>query len=123
MTFSPPHTPSLPNFRQLNILKVNELVYLSNIKLALKSLKNDAPNAVSSALRLNYVSNEIVTRGNTNKMLKRYEIRTSKYGLFSIRNQSIMHWNKLQHYFSTTNLSLLSYSKVNKKVLEFLSLR
>ena len=78
MTFSPPYTPSLPIFRQLNILKVNELVYLSNIKLALKSLKNDAPNAVSSALRLNYVSNEIVTRGNTNKMLKRYEIRTSK---------------------------------------------
>ena len=121
MTHSPPHTPSLPIFRQLNILKINVLVYLSNIKLALKSLKNEAPNAVSSALGLNYVSNEIVTRGNTNKMLKRHEIRTSKYGFFSIRNQSIMHWNKLQHYYSTTNLSLLSYSRVNKKVLEFLS--
>ena len=41
------------------------------------------------------VSNEIVTRGNTNKMLERYEIRTSKYGRFSMRYQSIVHWNRL----------------------------
>ena len=122
MTFSQPQTPSLPLFRQLNLFKINELLYLSNIKIAFRAL-NETPVAVSSVLRLKYVSNEIVTRGNTNKMLERYEIRTSKYGRFSIRYQSIVHWNRLQHYCSTTNLSLLSYSKINKKVSEFLLLQ
>ena len=123
MTFSQPQTPSLPLFRQLNLFKINELLYLSNIKIAFRALRNETPVAVSSVLRLKYVSNEIVTRGNTNKMLERYEIRTSKYGRFSIRYQSIVHWNRLQHYCSTTNLSLLSYSKINKKVSEFLLLQ
>ena len=123
MTFSQPQTPSLPLFRQLNLFKLNELLYLSNIKIAFRALRNETPVAVSSVLRLKYVSNEIVTRGNTNKMLERYEIRTSKYGRFSIRYQSIVHWNRLQHYCSTTNLSLLSYSKINKKVSEFLLLQ
>ena len=85
MTFSQPQTPSLPLFRQLNLFKINELLYLSNIKIAFRALRNKTPVAVSSVLRLKYVSNEIVTRGNTNKMLERYEIRTSKYGRFSIR--------------------------------------
>ena len=96
MTFSQPQTPSLPLFRQLNLFKINELLYLSNIKIAFRALRNETPVAVSSVLRLKYVSNEIVTRGNTNKMLE---------------------------ICSTTNLSLLSYSKINKKVSEFLLLQ
>ena len=123
MTFSQPQTPFLSLFRQLNFFKINELLYVSNIKIAFRTLRNETPVAVSSVLRLKYVSNEIVTRGNTNKMLERYEIRTSKYGRFSIRYQSIVHWNRLQHYYSTTNLSLLGYSKINKKALEFLLLQ
>ena len=38
-----------------------------------------------------------------------------KYGRFSIRYQAIVHLNRLQHYCSTTNLTLLSYSKSIKK--------
>ena len=64
---------------------------------------------------LKYVSNEIVTRGSTNKMLERFEIRTSTYGRYSIGYQAIIHWNKLQNDCFTTNSSHISYSKVNKK--------
>ena len=117
MNFFPPLV-----FHQLNIMKINELLYLSNIKTTFRTLKNETPIAVSNALRLKYVSNKIVTKGNTNKMLERYEIRTSKYGRYSIRYQATLHWNMLQQYCSITNLSLLSYSRINKKVFEFLLL-
>ena len=47
----------------------------SNIKTTFRALRDITPSAVSNALRLKYVSNEIVTRGNTKKMLERFEIR------------------------------------------------
>ena len=65
---------SLSLFRQLKLFKINELLYLSNIKTTFRALRDITPSAVSNALRLKYVSNEIVTRGNTNKMLERFEI-------------------------------------------------
>ena len=123
MTFSPPQTASLLLFRQLKLFKLNELLYLSNIKTTFRALRDITPSAVSNALRLKYVSNEIVTRGNTNKMLERFEIRTSTYGRYSIRYQAIIHWNKLQNYCLTTSLSHISCSKVNKKATEFLMLQ
>ena len=70
ITFSLSQTPSLPLFRQLNIFKLNELLYLWNVKLAYRTLKSETPFAVTNALQLKCVSNEIVNRGNTNKMVK-----------------------------------------------------
>ena len=69
MTVSPPQTASLSLFRQLKLFKIIELLYLSNIKTTFRALRDIRPSAVSKALRLKYVSNEIVTRGNTNKMI------------------------------------------------------
>ena len=77
ITFLTPRTPSLPLFRQLNLFNINNLVFLSNIKNVFQTLRNESPVAVSDVLNLKYVSNTIVTRGNTNKMLKRFEVRTS----------------------------------------------
>ena len=120
ITFSTPHSSSLPLFQQLNLFNINYLV-LSNIKSVFQTLRNESPVAVSDVLNLKYVSNTIVTRGNTNKMLKRFEVRTSMYGLFSVRYRSIVQWNNLQNYYSHTILNQLSYAKIKKKTLEFLS--
>ena len=123
ITFSAPFTPSLPIFRQLKISNINDLVFLCNIKTVSKTLRNQSPVAVSNVLNLSYVSNTVVTRGNTSKMLNRFEARTSVYGIFSVRYQSIIQWNKLQTFYSHSLLSRLSLDKLKRKTLEFLSVQ
>ena len=123
ITFSAPFTPSLPIFRQLKISNINDLVFLCNIKTVSKTLRNQSLVAVSNVLNLSYVSNTVVTRGNTSKMLNRFEARTSVYGIFSVRYQSIIQWNKLQTFYSHSLLSRLSLDKLKRKTLEFLSVQ
>ena len=80
ITFSAPYTPSLPLFQLSKISNIKDLVFLLNIKTVAQTLKNESPAAVSNVLNFNYVSSEIVTRGNANKMLSRFEVRTTTYG-------------------------------------------
>ena len=113
---------NLPITNRLQKLQKTALRLITS-KLFSQTLRNESPVAVSNVLNFNYVSSEIVTRGNTNKMLSRFEVRTSTYGIFSIRYQSIIQWNNLQNYYSHSLLSHFSLDKLKKKALKFLSLQ
>ena len=56
-------------------------------------------------------------------MLRRFEVRTSTYGLFSVRYRSIVQLKNLQNYYSYTILNYLSTPKlIIKKVVAIPSL-
>ena len=122
MTFNAPYTTSAPLFKQLKILPINDTLYLTNITLIYRALKSEIPLVTSNALDLKYVPGQIVTRGNSVKLLRRHRVRTTNYGLLSIKYKSILDWNSLQK-FSKVNLTDLSNSKIKSITLEFLSLQ
>ena len=68
--------------------------------------------AVKNTLNLRLIENVYYTRNVSNKMLARHPIRTSTYGLMSIRYQSVLNWNDLQHHFKDIDLSSVVPSRI-----------
>ena len=122
MTFSNHIVHLAPLFRQQQLNTISELVFIANIKLVHQALNNLLPAALSNVLRLQYVTNNILTRAQTDRLLERFEVRTSTFGIFSISYQCIINWNELQNFNSPAFLTNLSYSQLRKKTLEFLYL-
>ena len=69
MTFSRHDAHSKPLFDQLSISTIDDSVFLQNILLVHKTLRNEKPIAIKDVLSLNYPSSLITTRGKTNGML------------------------------------------------------
>ena len=93
-----PIAHSAPLFKQLKLKTLNELVFIANVKLTYQALKNLLPRALSNVLRLQYVVNNFYTRAQTDNLLKRFEVRTSTFGIHSVSYQCITNWNKLQSH-------------------------
>ena len=109
-----------PLFTRLNIMTLHENVFYSNIKLTYDILKLNAPIELQNILKLNYYDYSINTRGNSRRLLRRPEIMTTKYGLYSIRYRLVLNWNALQTFISK-ELTTLSSLKVRSLATEFLS--
>ena len=120
LTFSDFQTHSDPLFRQLNILKISEIVKLRNLILIHEALNKSCPNDIINTLNLNYHNNSHNTRSKTSKLLIKPYCRTSKFGINSITYQSITHWNEIQQHFKDTDLSQLSKSKFYQTAFEFI---
>ena len=123
ITFSNPIAHSAPLFKQLKLNTLNELVFIANVKLTYQALNNLLPCALSNVLRLHYVVNNFYTRAQTDNLLKRFEVRTSTFGIHSVSYQCIKNWNKLQSHILPCSLKNLSHSQLRRKTLEFLSLQ
>ena len=100
MTFSNDIAHSAPLFSQMQLNTISELVFIANIKLVHQALNNLLPAALSNVLRLQYVTNNILTRAQTDGLLERFEVRTSTFGIFLISYQCIINWNELQNFNS-----------------------
>ena len=81
---------------------MSNLVFTKNIQLVYQSLNNKTPKAVQDVLNLRFVSNPFTTRGATTKLLSRPMIKTTKYGIKSIKYQVVINWNELQNKFKDT---------------------
>ena len=121
MTFSDYNAPTTLLFNQLRIKSVDNLVFIQNIKLTHQTLNKISPSAIQNALQLSYVSNRYTTRATTNKLLRPLKMRTTKFGIYSLNNQLINHWNILQNHFKEFDLSALSLSRVTKLTEKFIS--
>ena len=123
ITFSSHNTHSDPLFKQLNILSISRLIFLSNIKLAHETLNNIAPAAVKDILNLRYVSSSYPTRGALCKLLSRPLVKTTKFGIKSIRYQTVLNWNNLQNEFKGMDLTSAELSKINKLATDFVTIK
>ena len=120
MTFSAFNCPSSPLLKRLGFIAIRDLVFLENILLVYKTLKNEVPLGIKHALEWKYINNKYNTRGQEQFLLKRKEVSTSTFGISSISYQSIIHWNSLQNIKKNNRLTL-SFSKIKAATLEFLS--
>ena len=92
-----------------------------NIKTAFHALNSISPLAVNETLDLKYITNRYRTRAASLKLLKIPRIKTSKFGIKSIKYQVTANWNLLQNHFKELDLSSLRPSKIDKLVTEYIN--
>ena len=114
ITFSVFNAPSKPLFMLAKIPTVSDYVFKLNILLAHDILNLASPVAVQQVLNLQFLPERYLTRGKEIKLLKRPYVRTTKYGINSMRYQIVLNWNSLQKLFSTIDLASLRRIRINK---------
>ena len=115
MTFSDYHAHSNPLFVNLNILKIHDLVKLSNVNLIHDILNSNCPARVSTIFSLDFYQHDYTTRGKNINLLSRPYARTTTYGIKSVTYNSIVLWNNFQK--SVPNITL---SEIKKRRLSTL---
>lgn len=112
ITFSNFDSHTSPLFLNLNILKLSDLVKFLNVILVYQVLNNSAPQAIINIYNLKKHPNIHITRGFTQGLLARPQANTSKYGTNSIIYLSVLQWNEFQLYYSGSDLTTVSKSKL-----------
>ena len=115
ITFSNYKEPSAPLFKQLNVPTIHEIIFKSNIILAHKTLNKIIPKAIQQTLNFRNISNSR-TRNASMKLIIRPRVKTTKYGINSIKYQTILNWNELQSNNSEIDLQSTMLSKVIKLI-------
>ena len=120
ISFSNFQAASKPIFKDLCIHQTPNIVFHLNIKLAHKTLKSECPSAIQEALRLQYIQNPFSTRRACLKLFVTPYVRTETFGYKSIKNQTVIQWNKLQVCNKNADLANCSSSMITKLINKFL---
>ena len=118
--FKPNDEPTNQLYYQSNVLKFNDYVTLQNALFAYDHCHNLLPSPLKNSLTLFRNIHDHNTRILTNKHLALPLINTERYGINSIKYQSISAWNMFLnkfHKFDTTSLSKKQYKNEVKKIL------
>ena len=120
LTFSNFNSHTKPIFRDLKILSLPDLIFLSNIILIYQILNDISPIDICNIFNLHYQSSNHLTRSVSQKQLSRPMVRTTSFGLQSIQYRSILNWNSLQHKHLEHDLVSLKPSKLKLICRNFL---
>ena len=120
ISFSNFRAASMPIFKTFNIHPTPNVVFNLNIKLAHKILNSECPGAIQEILGLQYSQNRFSTRSACLKLFVRPYVRTETFGNKSIKNQTIIQWNKLQIRNKNVDLAICSPSMITKLINKFL---
>jgi len=116
ITFSNFRQPSKPLLHQLGVLSISDNVKLQNILLVFQILHNFAPTNICNLFSLSHLNSGYPTRGSLLHLLNKPLVRTTSFGINSIRYQCILNWNFLQSVISQHDLVSLSYYKLKSMV-------
>ena len=120
ISFSNFRAASMPIFKELCIHPTPNIVFSLNIKLAHKILNSECPSVIQETLDLQYIQNPFSTRSACLKLFARPYVRTATFGYKSIRNQTVIQWNKLQFCNKNVDLAICSPSKITNLINKFL---
>lgn len=95
-----------PIYSSLNILKLRDQIVLQNCLFVHDSLNNIAPSCFSAYFRHTRNAHSLNTRQATLGCLYPSSYSTFRYGIFSITNRCISHWNALCKSLNTDLLTL-----------------
>ena len=112
ISFSDFNSHTQPLFNTTRILPLLKQIFIANTSLAHQILNCESPISVQQSFDLKYLTDSYTTRGQNAKLLSRPSVRTSSYGLKSIRYQVILNWNQLQLKEIDTDLTSISLSKL-----------
>ena len=121
ITFSEFNAHSKPLFKLLKIQSIIDTTFILNIKLVHQTLNYYSPTSIQKTLNLTYLLDTYLTRAKSYNILKRHKVKTTSFGINSIRYQSTLHWNTLQVYFKEINLLSQSFSKIKAYTIKYLS--
>ena len=94
--FSDKYTSAKPLFSKLTILSFDEIVNLQNCLLVFKVLNNEVPEALQELFKNTTNQHHYNTRGAYRNKLNLSEVRTTHYGLQSIKYKSAKAWNEIK---------------------------
>lgn len=114
ITFSNFNSPSNPIFLNLNILTLSDLIKFLNIILTFNIINLHSPGNICDIFKLVCHSSNHSTRSKSIKLLARPSVRTTSFGLKSIRYQSIINWNNIQQHFHQYDLASLTLKQLKK---------
>ena len=93
MTSSHVRASSKPIYRQLDILKLDDHIYLQNCLMVHDALSNNSPNCFSNYFKVSQDIHSLGTRGANNNFVFVKHSSTLRYGIHSITSRSIFNWN------------------------------
>ena len=93
ITFSPFRFPTITLFRDLKILKFQDLIYTNNCLFVFDHFHNSLPISLSNLFLKTSDVHHHATRNNDNQKLHVPGIFTSKFGINSLKHQCILNWN------------------------------
>ena len=96
------------------ITTVSDYIFKLNILLAHDILNLASPIAVQQILNIQFLPDRYLTIGKEIKLLKIPYVRTTKYGINSMRYQIVLNWNSLQKLFNNMDLTSLRWTRINK---------
>ncbi len=102
-THDGPPSHSLPLFKELKILTINDIFKLEIIKFVYDSLNNNNPTQLNNFF--NYPTTHYNTLSKRDKKLKIPQVRTTTYGLKSIKYSGAIIWNDIPFTIRTTSTS------------------
>ena len=114
ITFSNFRHPHKPLLHRFNLLSVFDFIKLQNLTLIFQILHEIPPKNICNTFSLEHISSGYPTRGSQLRLLTRPRIRTTVFGINSIRYQCILNWNTFQIKFpkhDLTSISLLNELK------------
>ena len=120
ITFSDFFSPSKPLFCDLRILPLPDLIKYLNVKLIFDTLNLISPADICHTIKPTYQKSVHLTRISNLNLLLKPSVKTSIYGIKSIRYQSCNDWNSLQLHFKYYNLAEISVYKLNRLCKTFL---
>jgi len=103
-------------FSNFGVLSISDNVKLQNILLVFQILHNFAPTNICNLFSLSHLNSGYPTRGSLLHLLNKPLVRTTSFGINSIRYQCILNWNFLQSVISQHDLVSLSYYKLKSMV-------
>ena len=112
--------PVDPLYYRSKILKLSDHVKLQNFIFVHNSLNDNLPLSLKNTFKITadkYVYN---TRASAQHIIELPKVRTSYYGLYSIRYRSSAHWNLLVNDFPKENFHTLSRLVCQKRITKHL---
>jgi hypothetical protein len=112
MSFASPKTHSSPLFKNLEIIKLHDLIQCQNIILIYQILNKRISEHLISTFRIISFDHNYPTRGNLNQDFRFPLYNTIYFGKMSVKYQSLKSWQMLKLQFPNLNMSDLSIANL-----------
>ena len=120
INFSDKYTSAKPLFNELRILSFDEIVNLQNCCLVLNVLNKEVPKAFQELLKKIANQHYYKSRAAYLNELKLPQVRTTHYGLQSIKYKSAKAWNEIQTKIGDKiNIGYWSKNRLSKSLKKY----
>ena len=115
INFKSKYTPVEPLFKETKIMTLNEIIKSENCLLASHHINQCLPLSLKNLLTNENDLHSYSTRNSVNHQLALPHVKTTNYGLHSIRYRTVKHWSSVQNRL---NLNFANNFVSSKKFLK-----